>query len=138
MADRNVADKERPLNITADIALELEPLVGATERLIMDQIVKAFQEMTPEQIKQALSAVSRALASKAESLYDQDPENNGRLAQPYADISLMMETASQVWDEEEDPAIEEEDDFAQPPEQVEKPVTVTQAVTAAKDPWSGR
>ena len=69
-----------------------------------DDIVQAFATMTPDEIKDVCARLARVFAEKAEAKYDADPENNGRVAQPYADISDFMAEASFAFEEPEAPS----------------------------------
>lgn len=67
-----------------------------------EQIVAALQAMNPEQLQKTMELATRAFTQKAEALYDQDPENNGLVAQPYAELATMFESGAMIWDEPED------------------------------------
>lgn len=103
-----------------------------------ESIVKALQVMEPEQLQKVFEQATRMFANKAEALYDQDPENNGRLAQPYADLAMMMESASLVWEEEEgqQAPVDGEELSANAPQQPPKLSAVVSA--NREDPWGGR
>ncbi len=74
--------------------------------MTLDELVN----LPPQTIADELAKLATAFADKAEVLYDGDPENNGMVAQPYADVASMVFSASQAWDPEED----EKDSFFLP------------------------
>jgi hypothetical protein len=66
-----------------------------------EDIIQAISTMTPEEIMNLTERLARVFAEKAESIFDQDPEKNAPLAQPYADISDAMSDASMAFTEPE-------------------------------------
>ncbi len=103
-----------------------------------EQVVQALQSMEPEHLKRTAELASRMFGIKAEGIYDKDPENNGRQAQPYADIAQLLTEASLVFEEE---AVGGQSPVDDDPlmAKTQRPLTVTQAVDAEeKDPWGGR
>lgn len=102
----------------------------------LDDIVQAFSEMTPEDLKETCGRLARVFANKAEDIYDRDPENNGEVAQPYADISDLMAEASEVFEE---PEGQQPVDDAEVSANTEPRVPTLSEVTARKsNPWGGR
>lgn len=98
-----------------------------------DQICQALQQMGPAELKSAAAQVAKMFADKAEAIYSKDPENNGRIAQPYADMAHLFEEVSLVFEEDE-PDIDDEPKTANT-----RPITVTQALESrGTDPWGGR
>lgn len=67
-----------------------------------DDIIEAFTKLTPEELVDVTSRLARLYAEKAESIFDQDPEKNAPLAQPYADVSDAMSDASLAWTPDDD------------------------------------
>jgi hypothetical protein len=101
-----------------------------------ESIVKALQVMEPEQLQKVFEQATRMFSNKAEALYDQDPENNGRLAQPYADLAMMMESAAMVWEEEESGPPVDGEELSADAQQTPK---LSEVVSATRgDPWGGR
>ncbi len=100
-----------------------------------EEVLAYFQNSEPTELREVLARVADAFSEKAEAIYDQNPEENGLLAQPYADIADLVGEASMVFE-------------GQPP--VDAPVasahtpaapTVSQVVAARKvtgNPWGGR
>jgi hypothetical protein len=89
-------------------------------------------------LKEVFSALAKGFGQKAEKIYDENPEENGLTAQPFADLGDLCAEASTVFDEPEEIAVD--DGF---PVEQSAPVTVTQAIQAqaiAKigNPWGGR
>lgn len=98
-------------------------------------IINAILAADPSQLREVFATLHKGFAEKAEALYDQNPEENGLLAQPYADISDLCGEASLAFDETENQGAVDE----QPVRQEAAPITVTQAIEArAKNPWGGR
>lgn len=59
---------------------------------------KELVEKSPREIAEHLYEMAEAFATKAESIYDADPENNGIQSQPYADAASMLIAASHAWE----------------------------------------
>jgi len=100
-----------------------------------DDIIQTFSTMTPEELKEVFGRLTRAFAQKAENLYDENPEGNGKLAQPYSDISYMMTGASEAFDEGED--ADAPVDEAPVTANTTRTPTLTE-VTSRRNPWGGR
>ena len=84
-------------------------------------------EMDPEDISLFFKKLSLGLSAKAESIYSLNPEDNGALAQPYADIANLTSMAADV--------------FTKPmivPELVDEPGTVVLPTIAIPAPWAKR
>lgn len=94
-----------------------------------DEIVAAFEAMEPAQVREVLGALSRVFAVKAEAVYDKNPEENGLLAQPYADIADLLGEASLAFEADSAP-VDSPDEAPQT-----APVTVTAAVAARRAGW---
>ena len=105
-----------------------------------EQLVQALQSMEPHHLQQTAELASRMFSQKAEAIYDQDPENNGRKAQLYADIAQLLTEASMVFAPVEEMVSAAVVDDELPMPNTQRPTTVTQAVEAreVKDPWGGR
>jgi hypothetical protein len=95
------------------------------------EIINALLAAEPSALREVFSALHSGFAQKAEAIYDANPQENGLLAQPYADLSDAMATASVAFEE---PAVDVGS------ERVESaPLTVTQAIEArSRNPWGGR
>ena len=102
--------------------------------LIMNikEVVNMLLGAPPAELRELFALLHAEFAKKAEAIYDANPEENGLIAQPYADISDSMHEASAAFEEPEQMTLADE------PE--EAPATVTQAVEArAKvNPWGQR
>ena len=89
-------------------------------------------------LKEVFSALAKGFGQKAEKIYDENPEENGLIAQPFADLGDLCAEAASVFEEPEETLV----DDGLPVEQ-SGPTTVTQAIQAqaiAKigNPWGGR
>lgn len=99
-------------------------------------VVKRLLSAQPSELRELFSMLHTEFAKKAESIYDENPEENGLIAQPYADLSDLMQEASAVFEEPELVLNSEPLD--------EGPTTVTQAVQASVqarykgNPWGSR
>lgn len=60
----------------------------------MDTSVFAAGE--PAAIRAALLVIASALATRAEREYDKNPNQNGPMAQPFADAAALLEAAADV------------------------------------------
>jgi hypothetical protein len=100
-------------------------------------VINALLNAEPLQIKEVFAALAKGFGQKAESIYDTNPEENGLIAQPYADLSDLCSEASLVF-EEPDASLASIDESFDMEEAT--PATVTQAVEArAKlNPWGNR
>ena len=63
-----------------------------------EQLGMKLASLDPSALRSALEATSRALSAKAEQVYTLDPNNNGPLAQPYADAASLLDDAVRVFD----------------------------------------
>ena len=102
------------------------------------EIINKLLSASAFDLKEVFSALSKGFGQKAERIYDENPEENGLIAQPFADLGDLCAEASAVFDEPEEIAV----DDGLPVEQ-SAPTTVTQAIQAqaiAKigNPWGGR
>lgn len=102
-----------------------------------DELVAAIMALDPVSLREVFSKLARGFDQKAEHLYDENPEHNGVLAQPYSDLGDLCDSCSQVF---EGPEAAMPVDTEAPVPQVE-PVTVTAAVTrqvTSGNPWGRR
>jgi hypothetical protein len=103
-----------------------------------NEIINALLVAEPSTLKEVFAGLYSAFAKKAEDIYDANPQENGLLAQPYADLGDLMNEASNVFEEPEEPLVVDE----APLIEQAAPTTVSQAVEArakmVKDPWGGR
>jgi len=102
-----------------------------------ESLVQALAAMSDDDLRRTAELAARFFAQKAEQVYEQDPENNGRKAQEYADVSTCLEEAALIGVEPEGPSPIEDDELLNEPS---APTTVSQAVAvrATKNPWAGR
>ena len=63
----------------------------------MNPLVAQIAALTPDQLTQLLHGLAVAFAARADKVYEGDPETNGALAQPYADLADLMEESSMVF-----------------------------------------
>ena len=103
-----------------------------------DDVLAYFNSAEPAELRELLIGIADAFSAKAEALYDQNPEENGLIAQPYADIADLVGEASMVF--EGQPTVAPVD---APPASAHTPSarTVSQVVAARKvtgNPWGGR
>ena len=81
-----------------------------------------------------MAKVADTFSEKAEAIYDQNPEENGLLAQPYADIADLVGEASM--------AFEAQAPVDSPLPQAHTPSAQTVSQVVAKkvtgNPWGGR
>lgn len=87
------------------------------------EVIEYLAGLEPEELKSVFSELSKRFSERAETLYDQNPDENGLLAQPYADISDLMEAASVVFDDVDNATIAEEQ---------------TTVLGVVNSPWRGR
>jgi hypothetical protein len=102
-----------------------------------DELVGAVMALEPNDLRELLDKLAASFAAKAEATYDKNPEENGPLAQPYADIADFLSQAAFSF-ESDQPAIDTDEESAQP-----APTTVAAAVAmrtpaTVKNPWGGR
>lgn len=94
------------------------------------QIISALLVAESSELKEVFAALAKGFSEKAESLYDANPEENGLIAQPYAEIADTCLSASLAFDEPEDSA---------PIEEEPQPVTVSAVVERSmQNPWGRR
>jgi hypothetical protein len=104
-----------------------------------EEVLAYFQKADPTELREVLAKVADAFSEKAEALYDKNPEENGLLAQPYADIADLVGEASMVFEGQAPPPVDVSPSSSQTP-----PVpTVSQVVAARKvkvtgNPWGNR
>lgn len=100
-----------------------------------DDLIKALVAYDPVTLREVFSLLAKGFAEKAEALYDQNPEENGTLAQPYADIADLCDEAAMVFDPAATGPV---DSIEEKPQG--QPVTVTAAVTKrpSSNPWGSR
>jgi hypothetical protein len=79
------------------------------------------------------STLSARFSEKAERLYDADPNENGLLAQPYADIADCCLEASTAFDDPDEVAMLDD-----APEAVATVSSVVAASAPVKNPWGNR
>jgi len=102
------------------------------------ELINALLASEPVALKEIFATLAKGFGQKAESIYDANPEENGLIAQPYADLSDLCSEASMVF-EEPDTSLASIDESMDMEEAA--PATVTQAVEArAKigNPWGNR
>ena len=63
----------------------------------MNPIVAQIAAMSPEQLTELLRGLSAAFSARADKVYEINPEQHGVLAQPYSDLSDLLEEASMVF-----------------------------------------
>lgn len=101
------------------------------------EVLTMMLSAEPAELRELFANLHAEFAKKAEAIYDANPEENGLLAQPYADIADFMQQASGVFEEPEQLVLDDAplESMAEP-----MPETVTQAVEArAKgNPWGRR
>lgn len=101
-----------------------------------EQVVEALKGMSEKDVQKVAELATRMFSQKAEDIYDEDPENNGRPAQHWADIAMLTEQIALVGEEVEDDNPVDDPELEQ---EAPRPTTVSQAVSAStKDPWGGR
>lgn len=97
------------------------------------EIINGLLAADPASLREIFATLHGGFARKAEDLYDKNPEENGIIAQPYADLADVLHEASLVF-EEPDGVLDATPDVEQ-----DMPTTVSQAVEArVKNPWGGR
>lgn len=105
----------------------------------VDDLVKAVVGLEPMALREFFDKAGSAFARKAEAVYDKNQEENGPLAQPYADIADLCNDAAFAFDEDAGAAsLDSENAPSQAP-----PTTVTAAVELrtpppGSNPWGGR
>ena len=88
---------------------------------------------SPEVISEYITRMAEAFAKKAEETYDLDPEQNGEVAQPYADLANHLDQASLVWDNDEEPM--DPDFIFNEPDPAAPTVTAKAAAETKRNPW---
>lgn len=105
-----------------------------------DEVLAYFQSAEPAELRELLIGIADAFSAKAETIYDQNPEENGLIAQPYADIADLVGEASMVFEGQPSqlaPPVDAQPASAHTP----SARTVSQVVAARKvtgNPWGGR
>lgn len=101
------------------------------------ELITALLAAEPVALKEVFAALAKGFAQKAESIYDANPDENGLIAQPYADLSDLCSEASQVFEEPDESLASIDESMVM---EEAAPATVTQAVEArAKlNPWGNR
>ncbi len=103
-----------------------------------EELVQALLALDPVSLRDTLARLAKGFDAKAEGFYDADPEENGLLAQPYSDLSYLMEMASQVF--EQNPTEGTIDEGPEAPQH--EPQTVTAAIAKkampTSNPWGRR
>lgn len=101
-------------------------------------VINALLAAEPLQIKEVFAALARGFGQKAEGIYDKNPDENGLIAQPYADLSDLCSEAAMVFEEPDESLATVDESFDM--EEAAVPTTVTQAVEARakQNPWGNR
>mgnify|MGYP001593860967 CR=1 FL=1 len=94
-----------------------------------EELVDIVSRMEPEALRDFCALAGRVFAAKAEAIYDQNPEENGDLAQPYADLADMFNEGAMVFDAPMEAPLDQSTVVE------EAPVTVTAAVNQPKTGW---
>ena len=101
-----------------------------------DDVITYLQNAEPSELREVLARVADVFSEKAEALYDQNPEENGLLAQPYADIADLVGEASMVFEAQGQPPVDVQ------PTSAHTAVAPTVSQVVAKkvtgNPWGGR
>lgn len=100
-----------------------------------DDVLAYFRSAEPAELREVLSRMADAFSEKAEVIYDQNPEQNGLLAQPYADIADLVAEASMVF---ESAAAVPIDVQAKATHTTAPTVSEVVAKTLKGNPWGGR
>jgi hypothetical protein len=100
-----------------------------------DDVIAYLQNAEPTELREVLARVAEVFSEKAETIYDQNPEHNGLLAQPYADIADLVGEASMVFEAQGQPPVD-----VQPTSAHTAAPTVSQVVAkkVTGNPWGGR
>lgn len=106
-------------------------------------LVRALASLSPEDLVEVFRGVANGFSARATTLYEGNPEENGMLAQPYADLSDLMEEASMVFESKTEvlPTSEAGDIFTDTAEGTVTPVLTASVTTTAKrtgSPWGNR
>jgi len=92
--------------------------------------------MSNKDVQKVAELATRLFTQRADDIYSEDPENNGRPAQHWADIAMLFEQIALVGEEPEDDNPVDDPELEQ---ETPRPTTVSQAIAASgRDPWGGR
>jgi len=100
-----------------------------------EEVIEFLSAAGPEDLRDTFATLATVFARRAEALYDKNPEDNGVIAQPYADLADTMSDASMVFEEQAPSLVDDE------PAAEQLPLTVSAAVArnaTAGSPWGKR